>query len=604
MPEPDTMDTDIIAATLGPDIEVAVDDRLKTLETEVTLVHNSLPCDNLSTVPSSMDGTQPLLVSTSEDKPDSDVALGNPVTTTANTKAAPYKQGPRRSFTTEFKLECVEHAERIKNKTKTARVFNVNRRRVQEWCTQKEKLMAIPKQQKRLSGGGRRQPALDAPMGHDSSKSVLMDAIMSGTVSDPEIFTSSAKTASSSSSSETEAVGGSQIFPVHNVATSDHSIIDSMVRTLSVADSTVLSPNMLKMIQDLSTEVTSHVTRASFESILRDTSMEMLLQKSTDSSNIIPMNVTGEGQEIREMNQTIELTSEVQETPIDINMSLQQDGSTQEPSTVIGSCNSGPNMNTVADPTVDTTLKEQLIQNPPLVQESALDVSVQAAILDALMHVAVATSVQMASTEQQSQLSATPSTVASTELESSALNTANAKGGLVTGSEPPPTPTGNSSAKMKKFYTVDFKLDCVAHAESTSKCAAARQFNVDRRRVQDWCSQKEKLKQIGNRQTNVFAGEKKPMDEDIEKQLVAWIKLQQESRKQLTRKMVADEAVKLYREMGNMTFSANVGWVARFMIRNGISLVPSSLYRPVVSASAASTANDPLDSASSMMSSE
>ena len=68
----------------------------------------------------------------------------------------------KRSFDTAFKLKVVKAAE-DHNKHYAAKLFNVNRRREQEWCAQKEKLQSLTQsgrpsdaKRRRLQGGGRK----------------------------------------------------------------------------------------------------------------------------------------------------------------------------------------------------------------------------------------------------------------------------------------------------------------------------------------------------------------------------------------------------------------------------------------------------------------
>ena len=68
----------------------------------------------------------------------------------------------KRSFDTAFKLKVVKAAE-DHSKHYAAKLFNVNRRRVQEWCVQKEKLQSLTQsgrpidaKRRRLQGGGRK----------------------------------------------------------------------------------------------------------------------------------------------------------------------------------------------------------------------------------------------------------------------------------------------------------------------------------------------------------------------------------------------------------------------------------------------------------------
>lgn len=151
-------------AAISSGLETHVENKepLEVFETEVAVV-DSLPrvggSPPIECVLSS--STAPLVESDAPVPTDSDRVrdpspsfattigvLSTPETEETNKKAHP-RPNTRRSFTTKFKLECVEHAERTKNKTGTARKFNVDRRRIQEWCSQKDKLLGLPQDQKR-----------------------------------------------------------------------------------------------------------------------------------------------------------------------------------------------------------------------------------------------------------------------------------------------------------------------------------------------------------------------------------------------------------------------------------------------------------------------
>ena len=74
----------------------------------------------------------------------------------------------RKSFDLTYKLNVVAIAVK-KSKEAAAREFGVDGKRIREWCSQKEKLVAMKKKGKskrrRLDGGGRK--ALDEDMEED-----------------------------------------------------------------------------------------------------------------------------------------------------------------------------------------------------------------------------------------------------------------------------------------------------------------------------------------------------------------------------------------------------------------------------------------------------
>lgn len=504
----------------------------------------------------------------------------------------------RRSFTTAFKLECVEHAERTMNKTGTARKFNVDRRRVQEWCTQKEKLLAIPKQQKRLCGG-KQEDSVDEPE----------DMVASG-----ELTNTNAPTLLSGG------LQGSETPLIHgiDVLTSD-TIMESVVRGLSVAE--VLPGTMIRLVQDISADLVSQGNNASMESMLRETSTvgsEMLIQRGVAGVCSSQGNGTGDsnttvlapelrgGVEISDQLIPEEDVSKLDTIPVSVDVEVMGMGEPQQQQMARVAVEEG-------------SLASTPLTEPPF---SAMDVTVQTAILDALMQ--VATTMQVTASDMLQSLSPTSvnqqpavhstsprdvivtpkeATQMAVELmseetrENQALSNVSPSPIAVPKTrkslrkEEAPLPRRSpviSSAtqsmaalctKVKKYYTVDFKLECVAYAESNSKCAAARHFNVDRRRVQDWCTQKSKLLDI----QSMSLVERMPDETGIEKELAAVVKGKLDSGKSLTRRMVRDEAVRLFREHGNTAYTPSVGWVAKFMIRNNISLV---CLQPLFSAAA------------------
>jgi transposase-like protein len=505
----------------------------------------------------------------------------------------------RRSFTTKFKLECIEHAERTKNKTGTARKFNVDRRRIQEWCTQKEKLLSIPKQQKRLSNGGKRE-GLEDEQQYPPLGSELTDAntptVVGGGLTD----------------TETPLVRGID-------ALTQDAIVETVVRGLSGGmggSGEVLPATMIKLIQDISADLVSQDNKVAMETMLRETSLEILAQRGMSSSQQLEIegaskdcNSATFAPELQERVETSgQLSSEQPDTvPVNVDIEgMEMDQSQQ------------------AREGVDDGGLARLAGNISIPEPafSAMDITTQTAILDALMQ--VATSMQATANDMLQSL-ASPTTVTAKSLEptysegprdvitapkeleitpgpveigepisvevamsegikeNQALDVPSSPARPVfkealhgednTSGNPTAQSVANLHTRIKKYYTVDFKLECVKYAEAKSKCAAARHFNVDRRRVQDWCAQKSKFLQV----RSVSLVEKTPNDDEaeIEKQLAAVVKEKLDSGMTLTRRMVKDEAVRLFRECGNTTYVPNIGWVAKFMIRNGINLVSS-----------------------------
>ena len=83
---------------------------------------------------------------------------------------------------------------------------------------------------------------------------------------------------------------------------------------------------------------------------------------------------------------------------------------------------------------------------------------------------------------------------------------------------------------MKRSYTAAFKLKVVEHAEKKSKNDASKVFSVDRKRVQDWCKQKEDLMTAGRSTKRLCGGGRKPLSGAMESQLVLFIRSKREAR--------------------------------------------------------------------------
>ena len=130
-----------------------------------------------------------------------------------------------------------------------------------------------------------------------------------------------------------------------------------------------------------------------------------------------------------------------------------------------------------------------------------------------------------------------------------------------------------SSCGRKRSYTVAFKLGVAEYAEKHSKRETSQVFCVDRKRVQEWCKQKEDLSKTSKAVKRLGGGGgRKPLSAPIENQLVDFLAAKRQDRRRVTRKAIAREAIRLHREAGNETFVASDGWLAKFMRRNKISL--------------------------------
>lgn len=124
--------------------------------------------------------------------------------------------------------------------------------------------------------------------------------------------------------------------------------------------------------------------------------------------------------------------------------------------------------------------------------------------------------------------------------------------------------------KLRKSYTAAFKLKVVNFSKETSKLKAAKNFGVDRRRVQEWCQQQDDLK-LQQKSSKCLPGRgRKVAYPDIEEKLLKWMKERREAGGRVTGKSLRREALHLHKLYGNQSFAASSGWYRMFKRRNNI----------------------------------
>ena len=123
-----------------------------------------------------------------------------------------------------------------------------------------------------------------------------------------------------------------------------------------------------------------------------------------------------------------------------------------------------------------------------------------------------------------------------------------------------------------RSYSVTFKLKVIKLAEEKGKHYASKTYGVDRKRVREWCQQKEKLNKLPkNRQRLEGAG--KPLKyADIDNKLLEWLSERREAGVRKTGKALKREALRLHRANGSQSFKASCGWYTRFIKRHNLSL--------------------------------
>jgi len=106
------------------------------------------------------------------------------------------------------------------------------------------------------------------------------------------------------------------------------------------------------------------------------------------------------------------------------------------------------------------------------------------------------------------------------------------------------------ASKTKRSFTASFKLKVVEVAEQKGKHLAAKAFNVDRRRVQEWCRDKTRLQDAPKSGKRKSGGGRPLRYPDIDLSLMRWLKERRECKVRETGKSLRYEALRLHAKMG------------------------------------------------------
>lgn len=137
-----------------------------------------------------------------------------------------------------------------------------------------------------------------------------------------------------------------------------------------------------------------------------------------------------------------------------------------------------------------------------------------------------------------------------------------------------------SAKRPKRFYSLAEKLRAVEFAESTSTNKAARQYNVDRKRIQEWRLAKDKIIYAcdnwsdGNRKRQRGGG-KKPISNDLEQFLLNWIDAEmKQPQPKISWRILQAKAREIFNQLKNegmiktQVFKASNGWLQNFLKRH------------------------------------
>ena len=139
-----------------------------------------------------------------------------------------------------------------------------------------------------------------------------------------------------------------------------------------------------------------------------------------------------------------------------------------------------------------------------------------------------------------------------------------------------------ATARKERHRSFDlaFKLRAIEVAEKKLKDSAAREFDVDPKRIREWCKKKEELvKQKkssgGSRRKRLQRGGRKAQHDNMEESLFSWIMDLRERNLRVSRRMIVEQAKSLCSNVENpststsVPFKASNGSLRRFMKRHG-----------------------------------
>src|SRR6185437_15494925 len=98
-----------------------------------------------------------------------------------------------------------------------------------------------------------------------------------------------------------------------------------------------------------------------------------------------------------------------------------------------------------------------------------------------------------------------------------------------------------------RSYTIAFKLEAIKYAEDSSNRRAAKFYNIDRKRVQEWRKQKKELEPVKNKeQVRALKGRgRKAKYPALENELLDYIKQRREEKQAVTMFMIRNKAKEL-----------------------------------------------------------
>ena len=132
----------------------------------------------------------------------------------------------------------------------------------------------------------------------------------------------------------------------------------------------------------------------------------------------------------------------------------------------------------------------------------------------------------------------------------------------------------NKANFKRKTYTIQQKLKIINEAETTSFHALEKKYNISRKNLRRWKSQKNELESLNFQKTrkNLIGAGAPPQTLPIEKDLEIFIKKYREIDIAINTHELVCEAIKLMPELLDKSYHALMNWCYRFLKRIGYSI--------------------------------
>lgn len=145
----------------------------------------------------------------------------------------------------------------------------------------------------------------------------------------------------------------------------------------------------------------------------------------------------------------------------------------------------------------------------------------------------------------------------------------------------------SQKGRKLKQYVLEEKLDIIDYAKVIGNRAAGREFNVAESSIREWRKNEQRLRSMfetAPERSRLDGGGRRPVSEDLEKSLLLYVASTAGTHSTLTWHAIKEKANDIWNEIcerdsdfKEKDFTANMGWVARFVKRNNIQLpAPSS----------------------------